>query len=61
MGPRLTRAALASRVAYDVAKERITNPRPLSLREVPPTPEHLTDDSLEAITGRDSDRVLPDE
>jgi hypothetical protein len=44
--PRLTRAALASRVAYHVAKERITNPRPLRLREVPPTPEHLTDEWL---------------
>ena len=46
MGARLTRAALTSRVAYEVAKERITNPRPLTLREVPPTPEHLTDEWL---------------
>jgi thiamine kinase-like enzyme len=46
MGARLTRAALTSGVAYHVAKERITNPRPLTLREVPPTPEHLTDEWL---------------
>jgi hypothetical protein len=42
MGPRLARAALSGRIAYHVAKERITNPRPVTLREVPPTPEHLT-------------------
>ena len=42
----LARAALTSRVGYHVAKERITNPRPLTLREVPPTPEHLTDEWL---------------
>jgi thiamine kinase-like enzyme len=46
MGARLVRAALTSRVAYHVAKERITNPRPRTLREVPPTPEHLTDEWL---------------
>jgi len=43
MGPRLARAALTGRIAYHVGKERITNPRPVTLREVPPTPEHLTD------------------
>jgi len=31
-------AGLAGRVAYHVAKERLTNPRPVTLREVPPTP-----------------------
>jgi thiamine kinase-like enzyme len=46
MGARLVRAALTSRIAYHVARERITNPRPRSLREVPPTPEHLTDEWL---------------
>lgn len=38
--------ALTGRVAYHIAKERITNPRPVTLREVPPTPEHLTDEWL---------------
>ncbi len=46
MGARLTRAALTSRIAYHVGKERITNPRPHTLGEVPPTPEHLTDEWL---------------
>jgi thiamine kinase-like enzyme len=46
MRARLARAALASRVAYHVAGERWTNPRPRTLREVPPTPEHLTDEWL---------------
>jgi thiamine kinase-like enzyme len=46
VGARLARVALTSQVAYHVVRERITNPRPLSLREVPPTPEHLTDEWL---------------
>ncbi len=46
MGDRLDLVALTGRIAYHVAKERITNPRPVSLREVPPGPEHLTDDWL---------------
>jgi thiamine kinase-like enzyme len=46
MGARLARAALTSRIAYCIAKERITIPRPVTLREVPPTPEHLTDEWL---------------
>jgi thiamine kinase-like enzyme len=46
MGARLVRAGLATRVACHVANERITNPRPVSLREVPPTPGHLTDEWL---------------
>ena len=46
MGARLARAALTSRVAYHVGKERIVNPRPVTLREVPPTPEHVTDEWL---------------
>ena len=39
-------AGLACRVGYNVVKERCTNPRPLTLREVPPTPDHLTDEWL---------------
>jgi thiamine kinase-like enzyme len=46
MGARLELVALTGRIAYHVAKERVTNPRPVTLREVPPTPEHLTDDWL---------------
>lgn len=46
MGARLARAALTSRIAFQVAKERAINPRPSSLSEVPPTPEHLTDEWL---------------
>ena len=46
MRAHLARAALTSRIAYHVAKERITKPRPITLREVPPTPEHLTDEWL---------------
>jgi thiamine kinase-like enzyme len=46
MGPRLERVALTGRIAYHVAKERITNPRPITLRQVPPTPEHITDEWL---------------
>ena len=42
----LARAALTSRIAYRVAKERLANPRPRTLREVPPTPEHLTNEWL---------------
>jgi thiamine kinase-like enzyme len=46
MGARLELVALTGRIAYHVAKERITNPRPVTLREVPPSPEHLTDEWL---------------
>jgi Ser/Thr protein kinase RdoA (MazF antagonist) len=46
MGARLTRAALAGRIAYYVGKEHITSPRPRTLRQVPPTPEHLTNEWL---------------
>ncbi len=46
MGARLVRAALAGRTAYHVGKERITSPHPRTLRQVPPTPEHLTDEWL---------------
>lgn len=46
MDPRLDLAALAGRIAYHVAKEKLTNPRPTSLREVPPSPAHLTNEWL---------------
>jgi thiamine kinase-like enzyme len=46
MGAGLERVALTARIAHHVAKERITNPRPTTLREVPPTPEHITDEWL---------------
>jgi thiamine kinase-like enzyme len=46
VGARLERVALAGRTAYHLASERVTNPRPVALREVPPTPEHLTDEWL---------------
>jgi thiamine kinase-like enzyme len=46
MGARLKLVGLTGRIAYHVAKERITNPRPVTLREVPPTPKHLTGEWL---------------
>ena len=46
MDPRLELAALTGRIAFHVAKEKITNPRPTSLREVPPSTDHLTDEWL---------------
>jgi thiamine kinase-like enzyme len=46
MGARLARAALTGRTAFHVAEERVINPRPTTLCEVPPTPEHLTDEWL---------------
>ena len=42
MDPRAEIAVLTGRMAYQVAVERLTNPRPTTLREVPPTPDHLT-------------------
>jgi thiamine kinase-like enzyme len=42
VGARLELVGLTGRIAYQVAKERITNPHPVTLREVPPSPEHLT-------------------
>jgi thiamine kinase-like enzyme len=46
MGARLDLVALTGRIAYHMAKERITNPRPVTLREVPPGPASLTDEWL---------------
>lgn len=46
MGARLELVRLTGRIAYHVGKERITKPHPVTLFEVPPTPEHLTDEWL---------------
>jgi thiamine kinase-like enzyme len=46
MDPRLEIAALTGRIGFHIARERLTNPRPTNLREVPPTPGHLTDEWL---------------
>ena len=46
MDPRLELVALTGRIAYHVAKERVTNPRPTTLRQVPPSPQHLTTEWL---------------
>jgi len=46
MDPRMELAGLTGRIAYHVAKERFTNPRPTNLRDVPPTPAHLTEEWL---------------
>jgi hypothetical protein len=48
MDPRLQLAGLIGRVGYQVAKERLTRPRPTTLREVPPSPEALTNEWLTA-------------
>jgi hypothetical protein len=46
MDPRIELAALTGRIAYHVAKERVMNPRPTTLREVPPSPDHMTTEWL---------------
>jgi thiamine kinase-like enzyme len=46
MDPRLELAGLTGRIAFHIAKERLTNPRPTTLREVPPSTDHLTDEWL---------------
>src|SRR6266567_8411032 len=46
MDPRVEVAGLTGRIAYHIAKERLTNPRPTTLRQVPPTTDHLTDEWL---------------
>jgi thiamine kinase-like enzyme len=55
--------ALSGRVAYHLAKERVTNPRPVRLLEVPPSPDHLTDEWLTAALcdGVSGARVLSHE
>lgn len=57
MGARLARVALATRTAGHVANERITKPRPRTLREVPPTPEHLTPEWLTLALCRGTPRA----
>lgn len=46
MDSRIDLAAMTWRIAYHCAKERLTNPRPTTLREVPPSPYHLTNEWL---------------
>ena len=46
MDPRLELAGLTGRMAFHIAKERITHPRPVSLRDVPPSTDHITDQWL---------------
>jgi hypothetical protein len=53
MDPRVELAAMTGRMAMQVAKERITNPRPTTLREVPPSPDHLTTEWLGHALGKD--------
>jgi len=45
---RLRLAGLVGRVGYHVATERLVRPRPTTLREVPPSPEALTNEWLSA-------------
>jgi Phosphotransferase enzyme family len=63
MAANLQQVALTAGVAYHVAKERIGNPRPLTLGEVPPTPEHITDQwlTLALCRGAPGARVLAHE
>jgi hypothetical protein len=51
---------LAARVAYHVGNERISNPRPVTLATVPPSPRHLTDEwlTLALCAGVPGARVL---
>lgn len=42
MDPRAEIALLTGQMAYQVVLERLTDPRPTTLREMPPTPDHLT-------------------
>jgi thiamine kinase-like enzyme len=46
MGTRLQLGALVGRVGYHVTRERITRPRPVTLREVPPSADALTEEWL---------------
>jgi thiamine kinase-like enzyme len=46
MDPRLDLLAMTGRIAYHITKEKLTNPRPTTLREVPPSPMHLTNEWL---------------
>lgn len=46
MGTRVQVGALLGRVGFHIAKERLTRPRPVRLREVPPSAEALTTEWL---------------
>jgi thiamine kinase-like enzyme len=48
MNPRLELARMVGTVGYHVTKERLTRPRPTTLREVPPSPDALTTEWLTA-------------
>lgn len=48
MDPRLELARMVGKVGYQVTKERLTRPRPTTLREVPPSAEALTTEWLTA-------------
>jgi len=48
MDERLQLLNLVGRVGWHIAKEKVLRPRPTSLREVPPSPEALTNDWLTA-------------
>jgi thiamine kinase-like enzyme len=48
MGARLELARIAGKVGYQITRERLTRPRPTSLREVPPSAEALTAEWLSA-------------
>jgi hypothetical protein len=39
-------AGLTGSVMFQIARERLTTPRPTTLREVPPSPEHLANEWL---------------
>jgi thiamine kinase-like enzyme len=56
MHPQLELAGLAGRVGYQIAKEKVLRPRPLTLRDVPPgvnalTPEWLTIALCDGVPG----------
>jgi len=46
MDRRIELAALTGRMMFQIGRERVARPRPVALREVPPSPEHLTDEWL---------------
>lgn len=46
MGTRAQVGALIGRVGFHIAKERLTRPRPVTLREVPPSADSLTHEWL---------------
>jgi len=51
------RASAINRIGRNVAWERLTNPRPTTLDEVPPSPQALTPEYLTAVMCRDQPRA----